>query len=250
MECKDRPPRSFLPGAQTCMAVLLLLLVYSISRQAAVLTSAASARAGRRPLVVIDSGHGGKDPGKVSVDGTLEKDINLQIALRLKTYLDASGVSVLLTRDEDEGLYSQQDSNKKMADMRARCQLINDAHPDLVVSIHQNSYPRESVCGSQVFYYQTSKEGKKLAEILRPDIPARQAKSNSSYYLLLHADPPAVIAECGFLSNWTEAALLASEEYQDQLAWALHMGILEYLNTRTPLNARAAAAGQGRCSTL
>lgn len=257
MECKDRPPRSFLPGAQTCMAVLLLLLVYSISRQAAVLTSAASARAGRRPLVVIDSGHGGKDPGKVSVDGTLEKDINLQIALRLKTYLEASGVSVLLTRDEDEGLYSQQDSNKKMADMRARCQLINDAHPDLVVSIHQNSYPRESVCGSQVFYYQTSKEGKKLAEILqkrlsalRPDIPARQAKSNSSYYLLLHADPPAVIAECGFLSNWTEATLLASEEYQDQLAWALHMGILEYLNTRTPLNARAAAAGQGRCSTL
>lgn len=241
MECKDRPPRSFLPGAQTCMAVLLLLLVYSISWQAAVLTSAASARAGRRPLVVIDSGHGGKDPGKVSIDGTLEKDINLQITLRLKTYLEASGVSVLLTRSADEGLYSQQDSNKKMADMRARCQLINDAHPDLVVSIHQNSYPMESVCGSQVFYYQTSKEGKKLAEILqkrlsalRPDIPARQAKSNSSYYLLLHADPPAVIAECGFLSNWTEAALLASEEYQDQLAWALHMGILEYLNTRTP----------------
>ena len=88
MECKDRPPRSFLPGAQTCMAVLLLLLVYSISRQAAVLTSAASARAGRRPLVVIDSGHGGKDPGKVSVDGTLEKDINLQIGRALRTYMD------------------------------------------------------------------------------------------------------------------------------------------------------------------
>ena len=185
--------------------------------------------------VIVDAGHGGADAGKTGVNGEKEKEINLQISDKIKKLLLDQGISVRMTREGDDRL-----ADSQREDLQARVDIINSG-ARLAVSIHQNSYPRESVCGSQVFYYQTSKEGKKLAEILqkrlsalRPDIPARQAKSNSSYYLLLHADPPAVIAECGFLSNWTEAALLASEEYQDQLAWALHIGILEYLNTRTP----------------
>ena len=121
--------------------------------------------------------------------------------------------------------------------MKKRCQLIEEAKPDLVISIHQNSYHEEAIRGGQVFYYKTSVRGKKLAESLQKrfdyvlgDSNKRQAKANDNYYLLLHVKEPIVIAECGFLSNWKEAANLNSGEYQDRLAWTLHMGIMEYLN--------------------
>ena len=188
-------------------------------------------------VVVIDPGHGGTDPGKVGIDGQLEKDINLAVAKKLKTYLEASDVKVVLTRDVDTGLYSSKDTHKKMADMKKRCQLIEEAKPDLVISIHQNSYHEEAIRGGQVFYYKTSVRGKKLAESLQKrfdyvlgDSNKRQAKANDNYYLLLHVKEPIVIAECGFLSNREEAKKLETEEYQDRLAWTLHMGIMEYLN--------------------
>ena len=187
-------------------------------------------------VVVIDPGHGGTDPGKVGIDGQLEKDINLAVAKKLKTYLEASDVKVVLTRDVDTGLYSSKDTHKKMADMKKRCQLIEEAKPDLVISIHQNSYHEEAIRGGQVFYYKTSVQGKKLAESLQKrfdyvlgDSNKRQAKANDNYYLLLHVKEPIVIAECGFLSNREEAKKLETEEYQDRLAWTLHMGIMEYL---------------------
>ena len=184
-----------------------------------------------------DAGHGGTDPGKVGINGQLEKDINLAIAKKLKTYLEASDVTVVLTRDKDMGLYSSGDAHKKMADMRKRCQLIEEVKPDLVISIHQNSYHEEAIRGGQVFYYKTSVRGKKLAQILQErfdyvlgDANKRQAKANDNYYLLLHVKEPIIIAECGFLSNWEEAEKLETKEYQDRLAWTLHMGIMEYLN--------------------
>ncbi len=192
----------------------------------------------RRPVVCIDSGHGGNDPGKVGVDGSLEKDINLQIAKQLRKYLEASDVKVVMTREDDKGLYGERDSHKKMADMRNRCALIDGSKPDLVVSIHQNSYHAEPIFGGQVFYYKDSVKGKRLAEILQKRFDfvlgeknTRQAKPNGNYYLLLHVKQPIVIVECGFLSNWKEAAALKSEEYQDRLAWTIHMGIMEYLSS-------------------
>ena len=191
----------------------------------------------KKYIVCVDPGHGGTDPGKVGINGQLEKDINLAIAKKLKTYLEASDVTVVLTRDKDMGLYSSGDAHKKMADMRKRCQLIEEVKPDLVISIHQNSYHEEAIRGGQVFYYKTSVRGKKLAESLQKrfdyvlgDSNKRQAKANDNYYLLLHVKEPIVIAECGFLSNREEAKKLETEEYQDRLAWTLHMGIMEYLN--------------------
>lgn len=185
----------------------------------------------------LQPAHGGTDPGKVGISGQLEKDINLAIAKKLKNYLEASDVVVVLTRDKDMGLYSPNDTHKKMADMRKRCQLIEEAKPDLVISIHQNSYHEEDIRGGQVFYYKTSVRGKKVAQILQKrfdyvlgDANKRQAKANDNYYLLLHVKEPIVIAECGFLSNREEAGKLETEEYQDRLAWTLHMGIMEYLN--------------------
>ena len=231
--------------AQLLMTILFLFLIYVLSRQAAALVLASSVSAQTAPpTVVIDSGHGGNDPGKIGVDGSLEKEINLQIARRLKTYLEASDVTVVMTREDDRGLYEETDSSKKMADMKNRCGKIAEAEPDLVVSIHQNSYHQESVSGGQVFYYKTSERGKRLAEILQRRFDyvlgeknTRKAKPNGSYYLLLHVKQPIVIVECGFLSNWKEAANLNSGEYQDRLAWTIHVGIMEYLNSVQALSA-------------
>lgn len=220
------------------MAVLLLVLVFGISREAGIMAAGTASVTGKdRPRIALDVGHGGNDPGKVGVDGSLEKDINLQIALRLRDYLEAADVEVVMTRDSDTGLYSAGDSNKKMADMRRRCEIINEAKPDLVVSIHQNSYHQEPISGGQVFYYKSSEKGKELAEILQKRFDyvlgeenRRIAKANDNYYLLLHVKEPIVIVECGFLSNWKESSMLKSEDYQDRLAWTIHMGVLQFLN--------------------
>ena len=220
------------------MTVMLMTSVFLLSRHAGLMVSSQSVTAKtHRPVVVLDSGHGGMDPGKIGIDGSLEKDINLQIAERLKMYLEASDVDVIMTREDDRGLYEESDDSKKMVDMKNRCKKIEEANPDLVVSIHQNSYHQEPVSGGQVFYYKTSERGKRLAEILQRRFDfvlgeknTRQAKPNGNYYLLLHVKQPIVIVECGFLSNWKEAAALNSAEYQDRLAWTIHMGVMEYLN--------------------
>ena len=222
------------------LAVLLLVMVYIVSRQAGRMAAGVNVISGKeRPVVVIDAGHGGNDPGKIGVDGSLEKDINLKIARKVKAYLEASDVQVVLTREDDQGLYTEKDSKKKMADMKKRCEIIEESGADLVVSIHQNSYHEESVSGGQVFYYRDSSKGKALAEILQDrfdyvlgDQNRRLPKANANYYLLLHVKCPIVIVECGFLSNRKEAALLNSGEYQDKLAYTIHMGIMEYLNKK------------------
>ena len=224
--------------AETWMGILLLVFVYLISRRAGMMVSGQRVVAvGERPVVVIDSGHGGNDPGKIGVDGSLEKDINLQIAKKLKAYLEASDVQVVMTREDDRGLYEESDSHKKMTDMRNRCDLISRTRPVLAVSIHQNSYHEEAISGAQVFYYKGSEKGKLLAEILQKRFDfvlgeknRRLAKPNGNYYLLLHVKEPIVIVECGFLSNWSEAAAMGTESYQDRVAWTIHMGIMEYLN--------------------
>ena len=226
---------------QTLMGILLLFIVCVVSWEAGTLAAVENRQADMReekPLVVIDAGHGGFDPGKVGIDGQLEKDINLSIAEKLKAYLEASDVNVVMTRDTDTGLYQSGDSHKKVSDMRRRCDIINEARPDLVVSIHQNSYHQEEINGGQVFYYKTSQNGKRLAEILQKrfdyvlgEANRRVAKANDNYYLLLHVKEPIVIVECGFLSNRKEAKALESEDYQDRMAWTIHMGVMEYLNT-------------------
>ena len=216
---------------------LLAMVVMAVKYGSVHVTGSGDAYIKEMPVVVIDAGHGGTDPGKVGVDGSLEKDINLAVAERLKTYLEQDDVKVIMTRETDTGLYSDTDSRKKMADMRNRCEIIEESGADLVVSIHQNSYHEESVSGGQVFYYRDSSKGKALAEILQDrfdyvlgDQNRRLPKANGNYYLLLHVKCPIVIVECGFLSNRKEAALLNSGEYQDKLAYTIHMGIMEYLN--------------------
>lgn len=190
-------------------------------------------------VVVIDAGHGGIDPGKVGVNDALEKEINLSIAMHLKDLLEQNEITVVMTREEDKDLASENASNRKNEDLRARVQLIAETAPIAVVSIHQNSYPEEDVDGAQVFYYSGSEEGKLLGTMIQEQLKKemddgnhRVAKANKDYYLLKRSSSPAVIVECGFLSNYKEAELLITEEYQKKLAFAIHLGILQYIKTK------------------
>lgn len=144
-----------------------------------------------------------------------------------------------MTRESDEGLNDADADNKKVQDMKRRIALIDKTAPVVTVSIHQNSYPEEYVHGAQVFYYAGSKEGQALALSIQNQMVKRldpenkrQIKDNDSYYLLKKTGIPIVIVECGFLSNSAEAEKLCTEEYQKEVAWAIHMGVLRYLNAR------------------
>lgn len=186
-------------------------------------------------LVVIDPGHGGIDPGMLGVNDTIEKEINLSIAYILKEKLEEQGMSVVLTRTTDDGLYEETDINKKIADMKKRCEIITESKADIVVSIHQNSFSDSRVNGAQVFYYKHSVEGQKLAQCIQDCMKEqvdesnnRKIKANDSYYMLIHTPCPTVIVECGFITNYDEAALLVTEEYQRIVADAIAAGIKQY----------------------
>lgn len=220
------------------MGGLLLTSMFVVGRETAksVMADRMENNAG---CVVIDAGHGGADPGKIGINQALEKDINLQIAKLVKEYLEQNGVDVIMTRSEDEGLYEADASNKKVQDMKKRIEIIEKAAPRLTVSIHQNSYPEESIHGAQVFYYTGSKSGETLATVIQEQLitkvdpgNTRRVKANDSYYLLKKTKVPIVIVECGFLSNYAEAEKLCDENYQKRVAWAIHLGILQYLNSK------------------
>ena len=221
------------------MGILLIISAWILfSGEVRPVHSGKVLRAREPHTVVIDAGHGGFDPGKIGVDGTLEKDINLTIAMRVKDLLEQQDVKVIMTRETDTGLCDETSGNKKVEDMKNRCSLMNESKPDLVISIHQNSYHEEPIKGAQVFYYSTSSEGKKLAEAMQKELirvvdprNRRQAKTGDSYYLLKKTEPPICIVECGFLSNWEECKLLQNAHYQEKLAWAIHLGVLKYLNS-------------------
>ena len=225
-------------GTEFLMGICMLLLVTAVSHymtQSRPTVGTPENKTG--PVVVVDAGHGGHDPGKIGINKALEKDINLAIVKKLQYYLENDGVTVILTREGDDGLYASSDGNKKQADMRKRCEIIDQSGADLVVSIHQNSYHEESVKCAQVFYYKSSHKGQRLAELVQKRFDfvlgeenRRVIKPNDSYYLLLHTSCPIVIVECGFLSNWEEAERLTGQDYQDQVAWTIYMGIMQYLN--------------------
>lgn len=180
--------------------------------------------------VILDAGHGGWDPGKVGSGGADEKTLNLAITQKLQAYLEAGGAEVILTRETDAALGSG-----KREDMAQRKRITNESDGDILVSIHQNAFPSARAKGAQVFYHQSSLQGKLLAEILQESLRERldaenqrQAKENTAYYILRTTEIPAVIVECGFLSNREEEALLNAAEYQEKIAWAIYCGIWEY----------------------
>lgn len=217
------------------MSVIIIALAIIFSSFGVALVDSKKVKKTKK-VIVLDSGHGGVDSGKVSVLGDYEKDINLSIAQKLKDMLVAAGYEVVMTRTDDEGLYSAGSSNKKNEDLKKRCDIIDNSNAVFAISIHQNSYHEGNVKGAQVFYHKASEEGKVLAETMQSvlieqldETNKRQAKSNTDYYLLRNTKVPTIIVECGFLSNYEEAKKLADDAYRKKVAQAIYMGIERYL---------------------
>lgn len=181
------------------------------------------------PTVAVDAGHGGVDSGAVGADGTEEADVNFAIALLLKTELERLGCRVVLTRQSAEGIMvnGENISRSKQADMRMRQQLLREAGADLVISIHQNAYPDESCRGAQVFY-QKGSEAEAWAERVQTALqgvqPENRRKPQQGDYFLRAAQVPAILVECGFMTNGAELALLKQPAYRQKLARAVAEG--------------------------
>ena len=211
------------------MALLLLLAMIVAVRKLS-LSVTNEALEVQEYTVVLDAGHGGADPGKVGANGALEKEINLQIAKKIKELLEQQGVNVIMTREDDQ----MQES--KMADMKKRVAIMNEIAPELVVSIHQNSYSDARVRGAQVFYYKGSKDGKLAAECMQETLQSidpentREIKENDTFYLLKKTKSPTIIVECGFLSHPDECEKLTDEVYQKEMAKAICEGIIKWLD--------------------
>lgn len=188
--------------------------------------------------IVIDPGHGGDDPGKVAIYGKDEKHLNLEVALKLKMLLKMTGAKVIMTREEDKGLFLEETDNImwiKQGDMLKRRRMIQESQGDLMISIHMNSYPDSSIFGAQTFYLKGDEGSEKLGKLIQEELVAvsykfnkRLAKENSTYYMLKENNMPSVVVECGFISNQEEEKMLNDSNYQDKLAWAITKAIARY----------------------
>ena len=221
-----------------CATLLTTQIIFPASSKNVLVKGSSNNLPATKPTIIIDPGHGGRDPGKVGVSETLEKEINLKTALYLKEILESQDIEVIMTREEDKDL-AKTSTNFKASDMKERVLLIQKSNADLVISIHQNSYTDPAVYGAQCFYHADSAESKELAASIQNQIitstnqtKIREIKSNNDYYLLKHSTLPTVIVECGFLSNPKEEQLLLTEEYQRKMAWAIHLGILQYIKAK------------------
>lgn len=189
--------------------------------------------------VIVDAGHGGDDGGAVGIDGTVEKDINLDIALKLEKILKFYGFNVIMTRTEDvmtcdNGLSTMRE--RKVSDIRNRFTLIEHNPDAIFVSVHQNKFSDSAQHGTQVFYSDNNEKSRILANSIQTSVVnALQSgnmravkKSGSSIYLLYHAKIPAVLVECGFISNADEVKLLNNDDYRMKVAILIADGILKY----------------------
>ncbi len=193
------------------------------------------------PCVVIDPGHGGMDGGAVSDSGILEKDINLQISKRLYALLQTLGISCKMTRSEDISLDGGVSKQKKLHDLKNRVQFARNCDGCVFLSIHQNKFPQKKYSGLQVYYSKNDPYSKIFAdtiqsavkENLQKDNERQTKKATTAIYLLDNLHCPAVLAECGFLSNDDEAQRLNDSTYQKQLTLVLGYAVTQFLQKYT-----------------
>mgnify|MGYP002409965147 CR=1 FL=1 len=193
----------------------------------------------RSAVVVIDAGHGGRDPGASGNRGVTEEEINLKIALKLRRLIDQGGGTAIMIREDDSGLYTEGGNIKgtrKNEDLRNRHALINSCGADIFISIHLNSFPQSQYYGAQTFYMKNDDKSKKLAENIQEELikvldrgNERKAKSIDTIYILKNNNMPGALVECGFLSNHEEEKLLDDEHYQEKIAWSIFTGIIRYM---------------------
>lgn len=233
--------RTFLTPIAVLILCCLLFLMLSYISCSRIAESASAMTGAQTRVIVVDAGHGGEDGGATGKSGVPEKTINLAIARNLSEFLTASGFRVVMTRTDD---VSTADANlstvreRKVSDLHNRLKLVTEQGDCIFVSIHQNHFTQSRYNGTQVFYSGNNSDSKILAENIRSRVVSLLQKDNtretkpatSSIYLLWQAKVPAVLVECGFLSNEAEEAKLNDPIYQKQMAFAVYCGLLDYCN--------------------
>lgn len=219
----------------------LILLFFMEHGENSAVTGTAGANSPIMPCIVLDAGHGGEDGGAVGVDGLLEKTVNLKVAQMLQDMFRLAGIPVVMTRTEDKMLNDPDaavSGKRKMTDLRSRLKLVQGTPEGILVSIHMNSFSQAQYHGLQVYYSPRHRDSAILAEAvqeqvktyLQPDNSRKIKPADSSIYLLAHCDRPAVLIECGFLSNPDECAKLGNDEYLGELSTVIFSAICHYLS--------------------
>ncbi len=194
------------------------------------------------PLWIIDAGHGGEDGGAIAIDGTYEKDINLQIALQLQTLSALFGIDNIMIRTTDTDLADKSLNTirkRKISDIKARMDIMNTYPQAVYIGIHQNQYTDASASGLQVFYSNNTDAADDIAQsiqnytssTLQPDNTRKAKAAGKDIYLLYHAKLPAVMVECGFISNEAECKLLQQSDYGTKISLCITAGLIRYYNT-------------------
>lgn len=224
-----------------CFALLSAFVFLMISAALNIKVSVSSQSVKSMPTIVIDAGHGGEDGGAVSESGVLEKDINLSIANDTSALFYLLGFDVTQTRKTDIALDNGEDTirKRKVSDMKKRLEIFNSSKENTIISIHQNKFSESKYHGTQIFYSPNNPKSKQLADsikysvkgLLQHDNERECKQADSGIYLLKNTNNPAVIVECGFISNGEECKNLLDSQYQKQMAFSITAGFLSYYNT-------------------
>lgn len=224
----------------TSVLGVAIIICSSIGTRTALFIPTA-ATANPTPTIVLDAGHGGEDGGTSSDFGMLEKDVNLQIALTLEKLLLQSGLKVKMIRETDTSIHDDTATTtreRKVSDIHNRVKIANSSNNNILISIHQNYFTDSKYFGTQIFYSQNNGKSSVLAENLRASVTGllqptntRACKKAENIFLLDNVTTPAVIVECGFLSNDDEAYLLSKSDYRDNMAYCIYLGIIEFIHT-------------------
>lgn len=214
--------------------VAIIILLLSLNYHRSVVTS--GFYTGKK-LIVIDPGHGGFDPGKKGNAGKDEKHINLEISLYLRQYLEENGYAVIMTREEDVDLYKKDGSGRRMKtiDLVNRKDMVIKNKPDALISVHVNSFPESKYYGAQTFYSKDNEGSRELAVLIQEEFirildndNKRATLQKDDVYMIKGLDMPAVLVECGFLSNPQEEQKLNDPNYQQDVAWSIYVGLERY----------------------
>lgn len=222
------------------LLIMILVMVSSFSNIAKLVSR--DVELSSLPTIIIDAGHGGEDGG-AQEGGVLEKDINLEIARKTADILRLSGYAVKEVRKEDISVYSDDADTlreKKVSDLNNRVKLFNERDNQLVVSIHQNKFDNSKYHGTQIFYSQNAPESADLAKAIQTSVVLLLQNDNTreikpggkDIFILKNTTVPAVIVECGFISNREELQRLTDEMYQKEIAYAIVMGVIDYHNQK------------------
>lgn len=228
----------FLKKSLIALFLSILIIISSLLICEIQFTSSNSISNETLPVIIIDAGHGGEDGGAVGVDGTYEKDINLRISLKVNEILSIFGYETHLIRTTDSSVHTTGNSirERKVSDIHNRADTMNLYENCIYLSIHQNKYGDSRIWGAQTFYSANCEESKEIAQFiqnaiksqLQPENKRQVKKSGTDIYVLYNATKPAVMVECGFVSNQNELNNLKDSTYQNNMALSITTGIINY----------------------